>query len=105
MYFKMKKCDKKFAANGLNVSHIGFAVYYKTIQIGKGHEKLGVISKENFLNFSFENSRLTVILQTLLSDWCPLPPKKANYRVCLTLSHLYKYHKLPEMGPLTLRYL
>ena len=83
MYFKMKKCDKKFAANGLNVSHIGFAVYYKTIQIGKGHEKLGVISKENFLNFSFEHSRLTVILQTLLSDWCPLPKRQITEFVSL----------------------
>ena len=82
---------------------------HETKQIGNSHEKLPVISKKrtDFFCISFENSQFTVILQTFLSGWGPLPslPKRQiTQNVSLWLS-CTSNTMVPEIGSLTPWYL
>ena len=91
---KMAECDEKLAVHGLNVSHIGLAVKPNGLERGTRSCQSSKKKRRDFFCISFENSQFTVILQTFLSGWGPLPPlpKKANYTECLTLTQLYKQH-------------
>ena len=109
MYFKVKECDKKFAANWLNVSHIGLAGI-KPPRLERVTIKLRIISKEKrkkmsaffFWALTVDSDSSNILIWLVWLVWCPLPPKKANYTVCLTVTQLCaSITMVPEMGSLT----
>ena len=75
---KMAECDEKLAVHGLNVSHIGLAVKTNGLERVTRSCQSSKKKRRDFFCISFENSQFTVILQTFLSGWGPLPslPKR-----------------------------